>query len=90
MAAMVRAQRLVAIDDRLPLGKQLARDFFEVRLLRQIRQQERLAAIGQKLQDAGGDAEKIRRLGQEYARVESQLEQAMHEWELMSKGELPA
>jgi ATP-binding cassette subfamily F protein 3 len=50
----------------------------------------RLAAIGQDVQEAGQDAEQIRRLGQEYARLEGQLEQALHKWELMSKGELPA
>jgi ATP-binding cassette subfamily F protein 3 len=50
----------------------------------------RLAEIGQELQVVGPDADQIRRLGQEYARLEDQLEQAMQEWELMSKGELPA
>jgi ATP-binding cassette subfamily F protein 3 len=52
--------------------------------------ESRLAEIGQELQTAGQDADQIRRLGQEYARLEEQLEEAMQQWELMSKGELPA
>jgi ATP-binding cassette subfamily F protein 3 len=50
----------------------------------------RLEAMGHEMQSASHDSDQIRRLGQEYARLEGQLEQAIEQWELMSKGELPA
>jgi hypothetical protein len=49
-----------------------------------------LEAIGLEMQATIHDSDQIRNLGQEYTQLEEMLEQAFEQWELMSKGELPA
>lgn len=43
--------------------------------------EQRLALLGQELEKAGGDVERVRRLGTEYAAVERELSSCLQKWE---------